>query len=55
MNGDKINYRPVSVIDDDGAMARIKSGLKSGELVALNLGENVPDGARVQPVMPNEK
>jgi membrane fusion protein (multidrug efflux system) len=55
LSGDKINYRPVSVIDDDGAMARIQTGLKSGELVAVNLGENVPDGARVQPVMPNEK
>jgi membrane fusion protein (multidrug efflux system) len=55
LTNDIVNYHAVTVIDDDGTTARIATGLKPGELVALNLGENVPDGARVQPVMPNEK
>jgi RND family efflux transporter MFP subunit len=55
LTNETVKFRPVTIIDDDGTTARIASGLKVGELVALNLGENVPDGARVQPVMPNEK
>ena len=55
IQGQTVKYRPVTVIDDDGSTARIASGVKPGELLALNLGENVPDGARVQPVLPDEK
>jgi RND family efflux transporter MFP subunit len=53
--GDTVKYRAVTIIDDDGTTARVASGLQPGELVALNLGDNVPDGARVQPVTTNAK
>jgi RND family efflux transporter MFP subunit len=52
VTGDVVHYRPVVVADDDGATVRLRSGIKSGELVALNLNDNVADGARVQPVAP---
>lgn len=55
VEGETVHFRPVVVSDDDGATARIARGLKAGELVALNLGDNVADGARVQPVMPGDE
>jgi RND family efflux transporter MFP subunit len=44
----KIHYRPVAVADDDGTTVRLLSGLKAGERVALNLGNDAEDGAPVQ-------
>jgi len=44
----KVHYRPVVVADDDGTTVRLVSGLKAGERVALNLGNEVDDGAPVQ-------
>jgi RND family efflux transporter MFP subunit len=46
--GGRVRYRPVVVADDDGATVRLVSGLKAGERVALNLGNEVDDGAPVQ-------
>ena len=46
--GSKVHYRPVVVADDDGSTMRLVSGLKPGEQVALNLGNEVDDGAPVQ-------
>jgi membrane fusion protein, multidrug efflux system len=46
--GNKVHYRPVAVADDDGTTVRLVSGLKPGERVALNLGNEVDDGAPVQ-------
>jgi len=44
----KVHYRPVVVADDDGTVVRLVSGLAAGERVALNLGNEVDDGAPVQ-------
>jgi len=46
--GGKVHYRPVVVADDDGSTMRLVSGLNAGEQVALNLGNEVDDGAPVQ-------
>jgi hypothetical protein len=51
-DGDTVHARPVSISDNDGSVVRLSRGLRSGELVALNVGDNVSDGARVQPVAP---
>jgi len=45
-----VQFRPVTVADDDGQQARIISGLVRGERVALNLGPTVADGGKIQPV-----
>jgi RND family efflux transporter MFP subunit len=50
IEGDIVHYRAVEVADDDGATARLRRGLRVGEVVALNLGDQVAEGARVQPV-----
>lgn len=52
LDGDTVHARPVVVSDNDGSIARLARGLRAGELVALNVGDNVADGARVQPVAP---
>jgi len=46
---DRVAYRPVEVADDDGERVRITSGVREGDRVALALGDNVVEGARVQP------
>lgn len=45
-----VQLRPVTLLAHDGARVRITSGLKAGELVALNVGESIPDGSPIQPM-----
>ena len=45
-----LSFCPVNICDSDGKIAKIDSGLKEGERVALNVGDSVADGHRVQPV-----
>jgi hypothetical protein len=52
VDGDTVHARPVTISDNDGSIVRLARGLRAGELVALNLGDNVADGARVQPMAP---
>jgi len=52
LDGDTVHSRPVVISDNDGSIVRLAGGLRAGELVALNVGDNVADGARVQPVAP---
>ena len=47
---DRVGFRRVVVARDDGQSAQIAGGVAPGERVALNLGESVAEGARVQPV-----
>jgi len=46
----RVFYRPVVTGEDEGPWVRIVSGLTKGQRIALNLGESVADGSRVQPV-----
>jgi RND family efflux transporter MFP subunit len=46
----RVRYRPVRLADQDGAKAQLLEGLSEGELVALNVGESIADGDKVQPV-----
>jgi len=52
LDGDTVHARPVTVSDNDGSTVRLARGLRVGELVALNVGDNVADGAHVQPGLP---
>ena len=52
IEGDTVHYKKVLVSDDDGTTVRLHQGLRAGENVALNLSDNVADGARVQPILP---
>ncbi len=46
----RVKYRPVKIADQDGQKAQLLDGLSEGELVALNLGESISEGDKVQPV-----
>ncbi|HMC19565.1 MAG TPA: efflux RND transporter periplasmic adaptor subunit, partial [Gemmatimonadales bacterium] len=49
-SADHVAFRRVVVARDDGESAQIAGGVVPGDRVALNLGESVAEGARVQPV-----
>jgi len=48
---DTIAYKAVVIGVDEGAVVRIVSGLKKGEQIAVNLGDNIPEGSHIQPVL----
>ena len=45
-----IAYQPVVIGVDEGPVVRIVSGLKKGDQIAVNLGDNVAEGSHIQPV-----
>jgi len=45
-----LTYRPVTLADNDGQHVKVLTGLAQGEMVALNLGNSLDEGARVQPI-----
>jgi RND family efflux transporter MFP subunit len=47
---DRVRFRKVSVVGDDGKTLRIDAGLEAAERVAVGLGETVAEGAKVQPI-----
>lgn len=51
---DRVRFQPVKLFDHDGTRARVLEGLTGSERVALNLGEDVEDGGRVQPLTPGK-
>jgi RND family efflux transporter MFP subunit len=46
------HFAPIGAGDDDGKVVRVLSGLKEGQVVALHVGDEISDGAAVQPVAP---
>ncbi len=46
----RVHFRPVVVANDDGVRVTIASGLDAGETVAVNLGDSVTDGSKIQPL-----
>jgi hypothetical protein len=50
----KVTYQAVKLADQDGLTARLEDGVKEGQLVALNVGDSLTDGAQIQPVMTGE-
>jgi membrane fusion protein, multidrug efflux system len=46
------HFTPIEAGDDDGKLVRVVSGLTDGQTVALHVGDEISDGAAVQPVTP---
>ena len=44
----RIHYTPVDIIGNDGQTLRIRSGLKEGEQVALDIGNSLAEGQKVE-------
>jgi len=47
-----VKFTQVAVAEQTGESAHLLTGLNEGERVARNLGERVPEGAKIQPVGP---
>ncbi len=47
---DRVKFQGVELAEDDGQRVRISKGLAVGQRVALNLGDQVSEGQKVQPV-----
>jgi RND family efflux transporter MFP subunit len=43
-------FVPVDVGEDDGRIVRIRSGVREGDIVVLSVGDDVTEGAPLQPV-----
>ena len=50
--GDSIHYQSVDIGRNNGKYVEILSGLKEGDLVALNLGDSVREGGKVRELNP---
>jgi membrane fusion protein (multidrug efflux system) len=44
-----VHFRAVAIAVNDGRRVRVLSGLAAGEHVVLNVGDGLPEGARVRP------
>ena len=47
-----IRYQEVKIASNDGKNVGFLSGVKEGDLLALNLGANIPEGTKVRPISP---
>jgi RND family efflux transporter MFP subunit len=50
----RVQFRSVTIAQDLGNVVEIESGLQDGDLVALNISNQVADGDKVQPVEPDD-
>jgi RND family efflux transporter MFP subunit len=46
-----LTYVPIQIASNDGQILRILSGPQLGDLVALNVGETIPEGGKVRPII----
>jgi RND family efflux transporter MFP subunit len=46
-----LTYKPIEIADNDGKILRIVSGVSEGDLVALNVGDTLPEGSKVRPII----
>jgi membrane fusion protein, multidrug efflux system len=45
-----LTFKPVDIGSNDGVTLRLLSGAKEGDVVALNLGNSLPEGSKVRPI-----
>jgi hypothetical protein len=46
----KISFRPITIYYSDGKALSLSSGVKEGELVAINVRNRISDGDKVDPI-----
>jgi membrane fusion protein (multidrug efflux system) len=46
----RVHFKPVIVLESDGKIVRLSSGLEEGERVVLNPGFEISEGEQIQPV-----
>jgi RND family efflux transporter MFP subunit len=47
---DTVHFQPVVIGVDEGAHVRLVSGVKKGDRIAMNLGDNIAEGSHIQVV-----
>ncbi len=47
--GGIVHFAPVTIASDDGTTARILTGVRAGQRVALDVPDDVTEGSRIQP------
>jgi RND family efflux transporter MFP subunit len=48
--GNVLAYKPIEVASNDGKMIEIGSGTQEGEILALSVGDSLPEGTKVRPI-----
>jgi RND family efflux transporter MFP subunit len=51
VESDTLRYKPIRVASTDGNTVTVSEGLQKGDRVAINLPDEVTDGAKVQPIL----
>jgi membrane fusion protein (multidrug efflux system) len=45
-----VTYRPADIVTNDGKFLYLSTGVQVGEVVALNIGDSIPEGGKVRPI-----
>lgn len=48
---DHLTFKPVEVASNDGKVLSIISGIEEGETLVLNVGNSLPEGSKVRPIV----
>jgi multidrug efflux pump subunit AcrA (membrane-fusion protein) len=51
----RLAYKEVQIADNDGKLLQIVSGAQEGDLLALNVGNSLPEGSKVRPILEEAK
>jgi hypothetical protein len=51
VENDTLRYKPVRVATTDGNTVTVAEGVKQGDRIAVNLPDELTDGARIQPIV----
>jgi hypothetical protein len=51
IENDTLRYKPIRVQTTDGNTVTVAEGLRQGDRVAINLPDEITDGAKVQPIL----
>lgn len=54
VRGDRLHFVPVKLGNDNGYRVEVTTGIKVGEMVAINVGGSASDGERVRPIRADE-
>jgi hypothetical protein len=46
----KLTFKPIELAGNDGKFVWIISGVQTGETVAMNVGDTIPEGSKVRPL-----
>lgn len=55
VENDTLRYKPIKIASTDGNTVTVADGLKQGDRIAINLPDEVQNGARVQPVQATQR